>query len=748
VPGTAFGKLLRQLRGEADLKQEELAERAHISVQALRNIESGETAVPHAKTISSLVNALRLTDDDARELREALEPAGTSDPDPRSWLDEAAEILAGEVRRQWEAEAVIRHLRDPLPLDVRWSPAAAELGDNEEVIRDVARRGGGRTRQLSLHGGADQVVEAFRGLPQPRLVVLGPPGSGKTGLLVLLTVGLLRDRRPGPVPVLLSLSAWDAAREGFHAWVRRRLREDHPRLRSLGSDAAGDLVRQGRVLPLLDGLDELPQRLRSRAIDELARLGPEHPLVIACRSREYEQVVAAGSLVRAAPVVELDDLAPAAVIAYLRAGRSFLGAPARWEPVLAHLGRGEPGPLVGALSTPLMASLARTVYDDSGADPGELVDERRFSCREAIEDHLLDALIPAVFADDPPADDPRRRWRADEARRWLTYLAERLQQRGTRDLAWWDLSPWRPSATPLLCLAGTALFGVAGWWLGTGYALLMMAVGGCGFGFMIGFTDDRWPVRTASRLDRQLGASLLGGLGSGLGLGLKVGLGVGAVFGALAVLISGSWVWLLAVLLLAAALALPVCLAWGLGSALVGALVRTSGDLVSPRAALRSDRTALAFTLATAGLGIGVVELVLGLVPVVAEWMLWGLRLGARHPVNVAGPLLSLLHPFALVGLATIVAVYPWPKYQAARAWYAMTGRLPRRLMGFLDDAHHLGVLRQVGPVYQFRHARLQERLAGDVPPIERRWPSDRMRSRARSAIGWLRVRNRRSGVA
>jgi hypothetical protein len=32
--------------------------------------------------------------------------------------------------------------------------------------------------------------------------------------------------------------------------------------------------------------------------------------------------------------------------------------------------------------------------------------------------------------------------------------------------------------------------------------------------------------------------------------------------------------------------------------------------------------------------------------------------------------------------------------------------------MGFLDDAHERGVLRRSGAAHQFRHARLQQRLA------------------------------------
>lgn len=41
-----------------------------------------------------------------------------------------------------------------------------------------------------------------------------------------------------------------------------------------------------------------------------------------------------------------------------------------------------------------------------------------------------------------------------------------------------------------------------------------------------------------------------------------------------------------------------------------------------------------------------------------------------------------------------------------------VVGQARFRLLSFLDDAHRLGILRQTGPVYQFRHAKLQDRLA------------------------------------
>ena len=39
-------------------------------------------------------------------------------------------------------------------------------------------------------------------------------------------------------------------------------------------------------------------------------------------------------------------------------------------------------------------------------------------------------------------------------------------------------------------------------------------------------------------------------------------------------------------------------------------------------------------------------------------------------------------------------------------------GRVPPHLLSLLDDAHRLGILRQAGPVYQFRHAKLHDHLA------------------------------------
>ena len=59
------------------------------------------------------------------------------------------------------------------------------------------------------------------------------------------------------------------------------------------------------------------------------------------------------------------------------------------------------------------------------------------------------------------------------------------------------------------------------------------------------------------------------------------------------------------------------------------------------------------------------------------------------------------------------VVANAWVGYRIAHVWLIMRAGCPVRLLDFLEDARERGVLRQAGPVFQFRHLRLQERLAG-----------------------------------
>ena len=92
-----------------------------------------------------------------------------------------------------------------------------------------------------------------------------------------------------------------------------------------------------------------------------------------------------------------------------------------------------------ALATPLMAGLTRAIYNPRPGeyagklrDPAELCD---FANRSAVEAHLFDAFIPAAYRHDPDG-----RWKAQDAGKWLMFLARHLEREiAGPDLAWWQL---------------------------------------------------------------------------------------------------------------------------------------------------------------------------------------------------------------------------------------------------------------------------------------------------------------------
>jgi hypothetical protein len=59
--------------------------------------------------------------------------------------------------------------------------------------------------------------------------------------------------------------------------------------------------------------------------------------------------------------------------------------------------------------------------------------------------------------------------------------------------------------------------------------------------------------------------------------------------------------------------------------------------------------------------------------------------------------------------------------YSGARVSLRLQGHLPWRIMSFLEDARRRGALRREGALYQFRHIRLQERLAARHPLLSDR---------------------------
>jgi hypothetical protein len=94
----------------------------------------------------------------------------------------------------------------------------------------------------------------------------------------------------------------------------------------------------------------------------------------------------------------------------------------------------------------------------------------------------------------------------------------------------------------------------------------------------------------------------------------------------------------------------------------------------------------------------------------------------ADNPFKVstleAGGFLGLVIAVAAIPACALTATPTWPT-SLTFVQLRFTQHTPLRLMRFFEDAYERGVLRTVGPVYQFRHVRLRDRLAEQAsPPI------------------------------
>jgi hypothetical protein len=712
-------------------------------------------------------------------------------------LDTAADQLAQSVLTQWRREEERRRIHDPYPLPVRWTVGPVDAMDMWTNIRRAGP--GADAGPLPLAGDLTVVDEVYERIPTGRLVVLGPAGSGKTILMLRFVLQRL-SREPahgGPVPVIFGLSTWDPTRTSLRDWLTAQLTRDHPGLSRASTDGrqlAGALVDAGRILPVLDGLDEMAAGLRPAAVAALNATSA--PFLLTSRVEEYRDVVTAAGVLRGAACVEVAAVALDDVSTYLCRSAVRPGA-SEWEPVLDALRRDPGHPLAAVLANPLMIGLARTIYNGPGAPPpAELL---AFREPDEIDDHLLASFVPAVL-NRPPADRNApgvHRWNPAKAERWLSELAVHMNRLGTRDLAWWQLVPAAPAVLRIVVFG--VLLGLA---YGAGTVVAYLPIAQLDGDDPATYWGRSLAVAAALVLGVVVGLSANGPAPAGTRLSVRfrprsalVGVGIGAVIGAVMGLPTLTFgldplfsLWYMTTFMLALGFLL------GFGQPFTGSDGRPLRPLGQTRRLLGSLVRAVPLGLAVGGVALLAPDIsMLGGLPALGGWvplpgggfndpLTDGLIIGvsAALAVGIGGVLQApvdirtVLSPVSLlradrtsmilqtgvlmlvfsVACAIPVVVYgvvlgdaellllspligPWIGVPVGvtvgfvgSAWirWVATGRiilplmgqLPWRVITFLEDAARLGVLRQAGPVYQFRHARLQDRLAARLRPSVR----------------------------
>lgn len=169
IYSSVFGEVLRQYRQASGLTQEELAERAHLSVGTISALERGINHIPQRGTLGMLVNALALSPADADAFRAQARhrprrtPTGLSGP-----------TIA--LKQRWQGDVAEGMRTSNLP-----RPLTSFIGRRAEVdaLTNLVRR-------------------------SPLITLTGPPGTGKTRLAFEVAAGICKDFADGVVFVQLA----------------------------------------------------------------------------------------------------------------------------------------------------------------------------------------------------------------------------------------------------------------------------------------------------------------------------------------------------------------------------------------------------------------------------------------------------------------------------------------------------------------------------------------------------------------
>lgn len=285
-------------------------------------------------------------------------------------------ILLDRVQAFWVDGVLRQSLHNEVLLALGKRPMAEAVDAPWKQLVEFPKN----RRELDLQNGGINSIFDASGL----LLILGEPGSGKTTTLLELASDLIRRAKKSPterVPIVLNLSSW---RKGalLEEWIAGELSSKYRIPRKI----ARDWVEHNYLVPLLDGLDELPTAIRPDCVaainNYVERLTPAG-LVVCCRLLEYQWLPERLKLDAA---VLLEPLTPKEVRQYVEA----LGP--KWTS-LQHAFQIDPT-MQELAQTPLMLDIMSLAYEGaSNLTPGSHASVSPKERRKQILQSYIDRMF-------------------------------------------------------------------------------------------------------------------------------------------------------------------------------------------------------------------------------------------------------------------------------------------------------------------------------------------------------------------
>lgn len=267
------------------------------------------------------------------------------------------------------------------------------------------------------------------------LLILGEPGSGKTITLLELARDLInhaeQDRTfSQPIPVVFNLSSWTDKGQPLVDWMVSELSAKY----QIPKRICRPWLENIRLLPLLDGLDEVRSENRAACVQTINHFVEEYGLaglVVCSRLKEYTDLPVRLKLNGA---IRLQPLTSEQVDDYLALVSPSLNA--------LRINLKKDDNLLTLAESPLMLNIMSLAYQDLEPQP-----RQTFDTVETYREQLLDTYIERMFKRRRTVDKP---YEDEQVVSWLSWLAQKMTEHNQVILlieglqpSWLSSRPWR-----------------------------------------------------------------------------------------------------------------------------------------------------------------------------------------------------------------------------------------------------------------------------------------------------------------